>query len=183
MDPIESQVNERFATFAQQGDTTSLYEALAIIEAAERQTTHSDPVGRRLAVARRLHFLAALGHHLDPRFDPADKPVVGAPPPPSHHGPVYPTGQVDPSDIADPAERAEYERAVAVSKAYARWYDTQSQLRRIDERATRFLELLLREQYRDTAADRDEFEALLAASPLDEARRRALRALLPFASE
>ena len=101
MDPIESQVNERFATFAQQGDTTSLYEALAIIEAAERQTTHSDPVGRRLAVARRLHFLAALGRHLDPRFDPADKPVVGAPPPPGYSGVVYPSGEVDPATEFD----------------------------------------------------------------------------------
>lgn len=183
MDPIESQVNERFTAFAQHGDTTSLYEALAIIEAAERQTTHGDPAGRRLAVARRLHFLAALGRHLDPRFDPADKPVVGAPPPPGYSGVVYPSGEVDPAAIADPAARAEYERALRASKAYARWYDLQDQLRRIDERATRFLELLLREQYSDTAADRDEFEALLAASPLDEARRQALRVLFPFAPE
>ena len=38
MDQIESQVTERFAAFAQAGDTTPLYEALAIVEAAERQT-------------------------------------------------------------------------------------------------------------------------------------------------
>ncbi|MBP6787050.1 MAG: hypothetical protein KA170_05635, partial [Candidatus Promineofilum sp.] len=85
--------------------------------------------------------------------------------------------------ITDPVVRAEYERALRQGKAYARWYDLQDQLRRIDERATRFLALFLREQYTDTPTDRDEFEALLAASPLDEARRPALRALFPFATE
>ena len=183
MDQIESQVTERFAAFAQAGDTTPLYEALAIVEAAERQTPHDDPAARQLAIARRLYFLAALGRHLDPRFDPADKPVVGAPPPPGYSGVVYPGGEVDPAAITDPVVRAEYERALRQGKAYARWYDLQDQLRRIDERATRFLALFLREQYTDTPTDRDEFEALLAASPLDEARRPALRALFPFAME
>jgi hypothetical protein len=184
MDPIESQINERFAVFAPEGgDTTPLYEALAILEAAERETPPGDPAARRQAIARRLRFLAALDRYLDPRFDPADKPVVGAPPPPGYSGVVYPSGEVDPAAIADPAARAEYERARRQSQAYARWYDVQDQLRRIDERATHFLELLLRERYTDAPADRAEFEALLAASPLDETRRETVRALLPPALE
>ena len=182
MDDVINVITEKLGGFTAEQDVTRIYEVLDALEAAERDLPPSDAT-RRLAIERRLYFLAALDDHIDPRWDGARRPPVAAPPPPSHQGPVYPTGQVDPSDIADPAERAEYERAVAVSKAYARWYDTQSQLRRIDERATRFLELLLREQYRDTAAERDEFEALLAASPLDEARRQAVRALFPFASQ
>lgn len=178
MDDVTKLIIEKLAAFAAEQDVTRLHEALGALEAAEHDLPPND-AARRSAVERRLRFLAALDDHIDPQWEGARLPAVGAPPPPSHHGPVYPTGQVDPMDIADPAERAEYEQALAASKAYARWYDTQSQLRRIDERATSFLELLLRERYTDTPANRAEFQALLAASPLDEARRESLWARFP----
>ena len=175
MEDVTRLIDEKFAAFAQQQDATRLYEALDALEAAERALSH-DPAARRSAVALRLRFLAALDEYLDPHWDATRRPVVGAPPPPSHSGPVYPTGQVDPRDIADPTERAEYERTLAAGQEYARWYDVQSQLRRIDERAVRFLGLLLAEGG-DTPAGRRAFDELLMASPLSEERRRSLRAL------
>ena len=92
---------------------------------------------------------------------------------------VYVTGEVDPSTIQDPAERAEYVRALKASKDYAKWYDLQYQLRRIDERAMRIVALLLPQMYSNSAADRREFEDLLAASPVSESRKDQLRALMP----
>lgn len=176
MDDVTRLIADKFAAFVQEQDVARLYEALDALEAAERALPHNQ-ASRRPAVERRLSFLAALDEHLDPHWDATRLPVVGAPPPPSHSGPVYPTGQVDPRDIADPTERAEYERALAAGQEYARWYDVQSQLRRIDERAVRFLALLLTERYGDTPAERQEFERLLTASPLSEQRRESLRAL------
>ena len=92
---------------------------------------------------------------------------------------VYGTGEVDPSAIRDPIERAEYLRALKASKDYAKWYDVQYQLRQIDERAMRIVALLLPGMYSNSAADRREFEDLLAASPVSEPRKDQLRAIMP----
>ncbi len=74
--------------------------------------------------------------------------------------------------------RAEYERTLKASKDYEKWYDVQFQLRRIDERAMRFVELLLAEKFAASPADRQEFEELLAASTVSDARKERLHALL-----
>ena len=47
---------------------------------------------------------------------------------------------------------------------------------RIEERAMRFVELLLAETDTNSEEDRQEFEELLAASPVDEPRKERLRA-------
>ena len=99
MDDVINVITEKLGGFTAEQDVTRIYEVLDALEAAERDLPPSDAT-RRLAIERRLYFLAALDDHIDPRWDEARRPVVGAPPPPSHHGPVYPTGQVDPSDIA-----------------------------------------------------------------------------------
>jgi hypothetical protein len=121
-----------------------------------------------------------LDRNIDSTWDVKNVPVQGAPLP-STHGIVYPSGEVDPSTIKDPSERAEYERALKASKDYAKWYDIQYQLRRIDERAMRFVELLLAGMYSNSEGDRQEFEDVLAASPVNEVRKEHLRALMPKA--
>jgi hypothetical protein len=87
---------------------------------------------------------------------------------------------VDPSTIPDPAVLAEYERALKASKDYERRYDLQFQLRRIDERAMCFVERLLAEQYTNSEEDRQKYEALLAASPVNEMRKERLLHLAPM---
>ena len=178
-DLTDQQVTEKLAAFEKEQDPTRLYEAMDLIEAAERELPAGDTVARQQALARRLRFLAALDRNLDPKWDIKNVPVQGAPPPPSHEGIVYATGEVDPSAIRDPVERAEYVRALEASKEYARWYDVQYQLRQIDERAMRIVALLLPAMYSNSAADRQEFEDLLAASPVTESRKDQLRALMP----
>lgn len=179
MNPIDKRVTQKFTAFEKEEDPTLLYEALELIEAAERDVQAWDATARRQAVALRLGFLTALDRHIDPQWDPEDKPVKGAPPPPTTHGVVYPSGEVDPATIPDPAVRARYEQALKESKEYARHYDVQLQLRRIEERAVRFLERLLAERYTDSPEDRQELEDLLAASAVGDAHKQRLRDLMP----
>lgn len=178
IDPTDQRVLDKFAAFESGQDVALVQQALDLVEAAERDLPFGDRAARKRALARRLLFLSALDRQIDPHWDPKKLPPKGAAPP-ATHGMVYSTGEVDPESIPDPAERARYARALAASKEYERHYDVQFQLRQIDERAMRFLELLLSERYSSLEQDRREIEALLAAAPLLEARRQKLRGLLP----
>lgn len=178
MDVTDKRVAEKFAAFEKEQDPTLVYEALDLIEAAERKASAGDTAERKQALSQRLRFFAALDRNIDPHWDAEDVPVRGATPPLTH-GIVYSSGEVDPSTIPDPAARAEYERALKASKEYERWYDVQFQLRRLDERAMRFVELSLAAIYTNSEEDRQEFEEILAASPVNELRQQRLRDLLP----
>ena len=178
MDETDEHVRKMVAAFEKEQDPTLLYQALEVIEAAEKDLSPEDRTARKQAVSRWMRFFAALDQYIDPAWDPDDKPVQGVPPPSSHSGAVYPSGEVDPASIADPAERAEYEEALKANKALRKWYDVQFQLRRIDERALGFFELFLNERYTDAPADQQELEDLLNASQVDEARQNQLLALI-----
>lgn len=177
MDVIDERVKEKFAAFEQTSDPTPVIEALEIVKAAARDVTVEDPAARRTGVSHWLFFLAALERSFDPQFDPEKRPVHGAAPPPGH-GIVFPSGDVDPATIPDPAARAEYVRALEASAAYRQRYLAQIQLRRIDEDAVRSLELLVSARYVGSAEDRQELESLLAASPVDESRKARIRAAI-----
>jgi hypothetical protein len=178
MDFTDKQVTEKFSRYEKEQDPTLVHEALDLIETAERSVSAADTAGRKQALSRRLRFFEALDRNIDPMWDPEDIPVKGVAPPLSH-GAVYGSGEVDPATIADPAVRAEYERALKASKDYEKRYDIQFQLRRIDERSMRFVERFLAERYTNSQEDRREFEELLAASPINDLRKDKLRALVP----
>ncbi len=166
---------EKLAAFDKEGGILRWYEALDMIVAAERDVPAGDVAARKRAVSHWLGFLAALDRNIDPTWNPPDVPVKGVAPP-VPHGVVYPSGEVDPLTIPDPAVRAEYERALKASKDYGKWYDVQFQLRRIEERAMRFVELFLAEKYTNSEGDRQELEELLAASPVNDLHKERLRA-------
>ncbi|OKH47518.1 hypothetical protein NIES30_13760 [Phormidium tenue NIES-30] len=178
MDVTDRQIAENFAAFEADQNPAPIYDALDLIEAAERDLQIGDTAARQQAIARRLRFFAALDQAIDPAWDPERLPIRGVAPP-STTGIVYSSGEVDPATIPDPTVRAEYERALKASKDYERWYDVQFQLRQIDERAMRFVELFLAERYTRSGEDRQEFEALLAASPVSLLRQERLRAIAP----
>ena len=178
MDSIDQRVTEKFAEFEKKRDPSLIYEALDSIEAAESGMPVGDAAARKLAVSRRLHFFAALDRNIDPTWDPKKVPVQGVPPPLSH-GMVYGSGEVDPATIPDPEVRAQYVRALKANKDDNQRYFVQLQLRRIDERAMRFVERLLADRYTNSEGDNQEFEELLAASPVNEMRKERLRALMP----
>src|SRR5262249_23929010 len=178
MDITDKRVAEKFAAFEKEQDPTLVHEALEMIEAAERRVSAGDTTERKQALSQRLSFFAALDRSIDPMWDPKDIPVKGAAPPLTH-GIVYPSGEVDPATIPDLAVRAEYEQALKASKDREKRYDVQFQLRRIDERAMRFVERLLAERHMNSKEDRQELEELLAASPVNEQRKERLRDLIP----
>lgn len=155
-----------------------VYEALEIIEAADRDILTWDAAARRQAVSHWLDFLAALERFMDPEWDVAAKPVSGTAPPPMQ-GIVYVSGEVDPETIPDPDARARYVQALKASKDYAQWYEVQYQLRQIEARAMLFVEHILAERFPATRSGRQELEELLATSALDDVRKGRLRALLP----
>jgi hypothetical protein len=178
MDPIVKLVTEKFAAFEHEQDPTRIVEALDALEAAERDLPLSDAEASARAVSRRLGFFEALDRTLDPRWDAQHAPPRGVAPPPSHHGAVFSSGEVDPAAIADPQERARYVQALRDNKDQNRRYSVQDQLRRVDERAMRFFGRLLIDRYGGSPAGQREFEHLLAAAPLGGRRRERLRALL-----
>jgi len=178
IDLTDRQMTEKLAAFEKDQNPTLVYEVLDLIEAAERNVPLGDTASRKQAFSRRLRFFAALDRNIDPKWDSKKVPVKGATPPLTR-GIVYPSGEVDPSTIRDPAERAKYERELKASKDYEKRYDVQFQLRQIDERAMRFVERLLAERYTESLADRQEFDHLLAASSVSETRKDRLRALIP----
>jgi hypothetical protein len=173
MGATDERLTNMLAAFETARDPALVHQALDLIEAAERDIPPGDTAARRQAVSRRLRFLAALDRHIDPQWNVDELPVMGAPP--STHGVVYGSSEIDPMTIPDPIERAEYERALKASRDYKWWYDLQYQLRRIEERAMRFLALFIAERYPDSPADRRELEKLLAESTVDEARKQRLR--------
>lgn len=178
MNSTDKQVTEKFAAFEKEQDPTLALEALDLIEAAERDVPLDDTAARKAALAQRLRFFAALDRHIDPTWDVNKVPVKDVIPPETN-GVVFPFHEVDPSTIADPVARAQYERTLKANKDYAKWYDVQDQLRRIDERSMRFVELFLSERYTDSPADRSELEELLSATPLSDVRKAQLQALMP----
>jgi hypothetical protein len=171
MDSTDKRVADKFAAFNRGRDPGLVQEALDLVLAAQRALPAGDAAARNGVISSWLRFFALLDQIIDPQWDPQKLPVKGAAPP-ATHGAVYPSGEVDPATIPDPVERAEYERALAASKEYERWYDAQFQLRRIDERALRFVERLAIE-------DRQEFDRLVAATSSSEARKQTLMALAP----
>jgi len=169
---------EKVAEFEKKRDPTLIYEILDSIEAAESAMPVGDAAARKLATSRRLRFFAALDRNMDPTWNQKDVPVQGVPPPPSSHGMVYSSGEVDPASIQDPEERARYVQALKANKDAQQRYSVQLQLRRIDERAMRFFERFLTDRYANSERDRQEFQELLAASPVNESRKEHLRALM-----
>jgi hypothetical protein len=171
------QLAEKFAAFEKSRDPALIHEALDIIEAAERDAPLGDATARRRVVSRWLRFFAALDRNIDPAWKPEDLPAKGVAPPVSH-GIVYASGEVDPFTIADPVARAQYERALKDNKDQYQRYLVQLQLSRIVEHALRVVELFIAERFDDTPADRQEFEELLAASPVGDASKKQLRAFM-----
>jgi hypothetical protein len=178
MDVTDERLADSLAAFEKEQDPTLLHQALDLIEAAEREIPPGDTAARRKAVSWRLRFFATLERHIDPRWNVDEQPVLEISPPVTRDGVVHGSGAIDPASIADPVERAEYERALKASMEQVRWYEAQYQLRRLDERAMRFAELFLAQRYTGSPEEGRELEELLAEWPVDETRKERLRAAL-----
>jgi hypothetical protein len=170
MSVIDQLIADTFAVFEKERDPAPLYEVLDSMEAAEARIAAEDVLARKQAILHRLHFFALLDQAIDSAWSAQDIPAQGVPPP-STHGVIFSSGEVDPKSIPDPEERARYMQALKANKEAQQEYYVQMQLRRIDERAMRCIGQLLDE------LENHELEPLLAASRVDPARASRVRAL------
>jgi hypothetical protein len=160
-----------------ENDPSHIFRALEEVRSAQRHTATGDTVARKRTLALTLDFLATLDQQIDPKWDPKDAPVRRAPPPVSGL-PVSPSGEVDPAQISDPETRARYEQELKTIKDNFKHYSAQSELHRIDESATDHLKLFVERNYTGSSDDQQEFEQLLQASSLSDARKKSLRKLV-----
>ncbi len=168
MDLLDKAVTQKLLEFENEQEPALLQEALKMIEQAEHRE-----VAHKGGLVRWLLFFTTLDRNSEPHWDPGTIPVTGEIPPPTYDI-AYPSG-VDPSVIAEPAIRTEYEQALKAGKEYAESYRVQLLLRSIDARATAFFRQWLKEAYAASPADWHKFESLIAASPINELRKEHLR--------
>jgi len=178
MESTDQQMTEKLADFEKRRDPDVLYQALESIEAAEAAVPVGDVAARKLAVSRRLQFFGALDRFIDPAWNEQNVPPQGVPPPAGWNGMVYSSGEVDPEKISDPEVRTKYVQALKDNKAAQQRYSAQLQLRRIQDRAMLLFGRFINDKFTASERDRQEFEQLLAASPVSGARKEALRALV-----
>lgn len=176
MEPTDKRVAEKLAAFENGQEPVLLQEALETIETAEQNAPAGDKSTRTQQLLRWLLFFATLDRHIDSKWGPNDVPITGVIPPPSD-GKAYFSG-VDPSAIADPAARAQYEQTLKASKEYAERYRVQHELRRLDERAMRAAEKLITRKYADSPTNRQELIDVLTTAPVSELRKEQLRAFM-----
>jgi hypothetical protein len=178
MDSTEKRVLEKFAAFERDQDPIRIEEAFKMVEDANRDVTPGDRAARKAGLLRWLRFQAALDREIDPSLPHTDFAVPGARLPPVH-GPIQPSGEVDPATIPDPVARAEYVRALKESREQHRHFFAQTQLRRIDEKAMLFVKVFLASNYTSSEPDRQEMEGLFSAAQVSEPRKERLRAIMP----
>lgn len=176
-DAADREIDDCFAQFDSTQDAASVHRALDRVEAAGRDVTERELSDRERATGLWIRFLSRLDRIVDPSWRVDAKPVRGTTPPPNA-GPVSGAGEVDPSNIADPAERTRYVEALAASKAYERHYAVQIELHRIDETATQRFVGWLASRYPVTDAERKTVDDAIAASTMSDARKKRLRASL-----
>lgn len=131
MDTSPSIVEALLRTFEERADIEALRTALAQLEAATgAPASKADALAARQSQWRLfLDGVNRIDAKLIPDFDFDDVPTLSSEPPPQTG---LPAG-VSPASIADPALRAQYERAIAENQAKAAVYNFQSRLKRTDE--------------------------------------------------
>lgn len=148
MSDITARAAALLAEFEKEKDTEKLQAAADLL--VEVDLSKEAEGLKRLALRREalqlwLKLLAGIDKNLDPRFDPNDRPMVSVEPPPTG-GVQYPPG-VDPSVIADPPARQQYEAAIKQNRDKAANYRLQTKLRRLDEKLTPKVERFIRLSY------------------------------------
>jgi hypothetical protein len=177
MDPIDKKIADVFAAFEREQDPELVYGALNEVEDVHRQTQAEDRDACKRGLSLLLNFLTALDKHIDPKWNPKQKPVLPALPP-IPDAPDLVNAQVDLDAIKDPDLRARYEQAIKTHREKRQRYRVQLELRYIEERAIDDLKLFAERCFTSSSAERREFEELLQKSSLSEARKKKFRKLV-----
>ncbi len=132
---------------------------------------------KRLALRREtlqlwLTLLAQIDRNLDPMFNSNDMPRTSVEPPPVA-GVQYPPG-VDPSAIADPQARRQYEAALKQNQEKAERYRLQAKLRDLDRKVTVQAERFIRLSYTSVPGDQREINDMVKKLVQNPQRASAL---------
>lgn len=176
MHPSNEKAAEKLAEFETKRDAAALEVAsdtlLKVVLSQER-----DPVARRALRKETsmlwLRLFAAVDASIDPTFDPNELPRSSVVPPESD-GILYPPG-VDPSALADPAARREYERLIRENEDKTNNYNLQLMLRRYDRTLSPRGENFIQGAYSRSAEDRKELEDAVALQIHNTQRADRLR--------
>jgi hypothetical protein len=157
MSDITARASALVAEFEKEKEPAKLQEAADLL--VEVDLAKEAEGLKRLALRREtlqawLAVLASIDQNLDPHFNPNDAPSVSVTPPPSG-GAQLPPG-ADPSKIADPKARQQYEAAIKANKEKAERHRLQTLLRRLDEKLTPKVERFIRLSYTTVAGDQRE---------------------------
>jgi hypothetical protein len=127
---------------------------------------------RRETLQLWLAILATIDKNLDPAFDANDRPLVSVSPPPGPAG-QYPPG-VDPSLIADPNARKQYEDAIRKNSDKASRYRVQAKLRRVESKIMPMAERFIRMSYTTAAGDQRDLNETVKKTIANSQRASAL---------
>ena len=175
MDARENRIADLFAGFEREQDTDLLYTALNEVEDVHRDAPAEDREACKHGLWLLLNFMTALDKHIDPKWDPKKVPPRRASPPAGVDLPDTVNSQVDPASISDPVIRAQYEQDLQTTRENRQRYNVQFELRGIEERAIDDLKLFAEACFTGSSAERREFQALVDASSLTDARKKSVR--------
>jgi hypothetical protein len=171
----------QLAEFDKDKDAEKLQEAANLLVSVDLSAEREGL--KRLTLRRQtlqlwLEILAAIDKNLDPAFDPNDRPSVSVEPPPGPAG-QYPPG-VDPSLIADPAARKQYEEAIRKNDDKAARYRVQARLRRVDSNVMPMAERFIRLSYTTVVGDQRQLKEMVDKTITNSQRAsKLLRAAAP----
>jgi len=134
VNPSYDAVASSFADFDRTLDSAYVSDALDRVAAASSAASSAGQLDRAEVLDSWLGFLAELDRRVEPDWNPEQAPPFGVAPPPGH-GPVLPSGEVDPDTIPDPAERASYVARLQAARAAVAHHTAQAALRQVGRQA------------------------------------------------
>jgi hypothetical protein len=174
MQNIQQNVKDYLKAFHETHNPDELAEAVDLLETLQPEMVSSPKERKRFRMEKLQLQLAVLGQldsSLEPSFNLNDLPSLNVGPPPETR---LPSG-VDPTSIADPRLRSEYERAISANQQKAKKYKLQSKLHQIDRRATTQIEAHLASTYSASPGDLAELDKLFDDSAVTTRRKASLR--------
>jgi len=151
------------SSFEKKGSIEDLRQAVNILEGVDingKTSLESRIELRRLTLAAWLRLLNAIDGKMDPKFNPSDVPALSLVPP-GPAGLQYPSG-TKPEDIQDPVLRKQYEEMIEKNRKKSEAYALQTNLRRLNDRATPDATHFLQQFYTTGAADQKECKDAIA---------------------
>lgn len=157
------EAQQKVAAFKAEMESDRLRESAMALENVILAKEHDADIRKRLrtdSLNLWLTLIQLLDENIDPKFDPNDGPEELVQPPPTSEGLVYPPG-ADPALIDDPKARAEYEKAIADSRAKTENYRLQIQIGRLNDYIPPRAENFILNSFNKSAEDQKELKTAI----------------------